>query len=282
MSLVCYNRHSPYSQTGAESIDCNAPYIGPLPNPVATMMREMTQSAEQPVWRASGVYVPTNASKTGLLEETRAFLLALGRLKTVHAARQALVDGELPQRSRETRATIAGIIQQRLTRWSPPAWVHDDLIALAQDRSQPSLQAALLLHVVRQDALLYDFVQREIGPRWERGDHILVRADVQRFLDQALGEHAEIDAWSHETREKLAGNMLSILRDYGLLRGSQQKQIVEPLVPALVVAHLIRLLRAEGVAEEALANHPDWSIWLWDSARARQAIARAPMQEHAA
>jgi hypothetical protein len=242
----------------------------------------MNQSTGQPDWRATALYLPTNASKTGLLEETRAFLLALDRLAHIGAARHALVDGELPQRSRETRATIAKIIQQRLTRWSPPAWVYGDLIAFAQDRTQPSLQAALLLHVVRQDALLYDFVQCAIGPRWERGDHVLVRADVQHFLDQALDDHPEIDAWSRETREKLAGNMLSILRDYGLLRGREQKQIVEPLVPAPVVAHLIRLLRAEGVAEGALADHPDWAIWLWDTARARQAIAQTAMQEHAA
>jgi hypothetical protein len=246
------------------------------------MMREMSQPTEQPVWRATGAYLPTNASKTGLIEETRVFLLALERFHDIGAARQALLDGELPQRSRETRQTIVGIIQQRLTRWSLPSWVYQDLIVFAHDAHQASLQAALLLHVVRQDALLYDFVQREIGPRWERGDHVLVRADVQRFLDQALADHPEIDAWSRETREKLAGNMLSILRDYGLLRGREKKQIVEPLVPPLLVEHLIRLLREEGAAEEALADHPDWSIWLWDNARAHQAITRAGMQEHTA
>ena len=242
----------------------------------------MSQPAEHTAWRAAGAYLPTNASKTGLVEETRAFLLALARLKSIRAAREALVDGELPQRARETRQTIVKLIQQRLTRWSPPAWVYDDLIAFAQDHSQPSLQAALLLHVARQDALLYALVLREIGARWERGDHVLIRADVQRFLDQALPEHLEIDAWSRETREKLAGNMLSILRDYGLLRGNQQKQIVEPLIPAPVVTHLIHLLRAEGVAEEALAEHPDWAIWLWDSTRARQAVARMAIREPAA
>jgi hypothetical protein len=240
---------------------------------VNIMLREMIQPTEQSTWRATGAYLPTNASKTGLLEETRLFLLSLDRLQTIGAARQALVDGELPQRSRETRETIAKIIQQRLIRWSPPTWVYQDLILFAQDRHQPSLEAALLLHVVRQDALLYDFVQREIGPRWERGDHVLIRADVQRFLDQALGDHPEIDDWSRETREKLAGNMLSILRDYGLLRGREKKQIVEPLVPSPVVVHLTRLLREEGVADEALAVHPDWSIWLWDPRRARQVIA---------
>jgi len=89
----------------------------------------------------------------------------------------------------------------------------------AQDTYQSSLPAALLLHAVRQDTLLYDFVQRILVPRWRSAEHTLVRADVQRFLDQAQPEHPEIDSWSHATREKLAGNMLSILRDYGLLRG---------------------------------------------------------------
>jgi hypothetical protein len=250
-----------------------------LPSDGTHMMRAMIQSTQYPSWRTTGGYLPTNASKTGLLEETRTFLLALDQLESISAARQALVDGELPQRSRETRDTIVGIIQQRLTRWFPPAWVYRDLIRFAHDRSQPSLPAALLIHVVRQDALLADFVQREIRPRWERGDHVLVRADVQRFLDQALEHHPEIDAWSRETREKLAGNMLSILRDYGLLRGREKKQIVEPLVPSAVVEHLIRLLRAEGVAEEALADHPDWSIWLWDKRRASQALAGSVTQE---
>src|SRR5262245_41479594 len=158
---------------------------------VNVMLREMIQPTEQPTWRATGPYLPTNASKTGLLEETRLFLLSLDRLQTIGAARQALVDGELHQRSREPRETIAESIQQRRTRWSLPPWVYHDLILFAQDNHQPSLEAALLVHVVRQDALLYDFVQREIGPRWERGDHVLIRADVQRFLDQALGQHPE-------------------------------------------------------------------------------------------
>lgn len=246
------------------------------------MMREMSQPIQQPAWRAAGGYLPTNASKAGLLEETRVFLLALEQHQTVAATRQALLDGALPQRARETRATIAQMIQQRLTRWSPPAWVYQDLIAFAHDRHQPSLQAALLVHVVRQDVLLYDFVQQELRPRWERGDHVLVRADVQRFLDQALPAHPEIDDWSRETREKLAGNVLSILRDYGLLQGREKKQIVEPLVPPPVVEHLIRLMRDEGVPDEQLADHPDWSIWLWDRRRVQQAVAALAVREHQA
>ncbi len=243
-------------------------------------MRSASQPP-QPQWRAAGTYVPANTSKIRLLEETRIFLLALEHHGTVEAARRALLDGGLLQRSRETRATIVKVIQQRLTRWAPPAWVLEDLIAFAHDRDTPSLPAALLLHVVRQDALLYDVIQRELS-RWRRGDHLLVRADVQRFLDQSLPVHPEIDGWSRETREKLAGNMLSILCDYGLLRGREQKQLVEPLIPPPVVVHLVRLLRAEGVSEEDLPAHPDWALWLWDEQRARQALRALAAQEASA
>jgi hypothetical protein len=239
----------------------------------------MTQAPHTTRWRATGIYLPNNASKAGLLEEARLFLLAFARLHNPGAARQALVDGELPQRSRETRATIVEVIQRRLLRWSPPDWVLADLIAFAQEPTQPSLGAALLLHVVRQDCLLYTFVQDVVAPSWERGDHTLIRADVQRFLDRSLPEHPEVATWSHATREKLAGNVLSILRDYGLLRGREQKQIVEPLIPTPLVAHLVRLLRAEGIPDTDLADHPDWRIWLWDRQRVQRAVETLRLQE---
>jgi len=105
------------------------------------------------------------------------------------------------------------------------------------------------------------------------------RADVQRLLDQSQDGHPEVNRWSYQTREKLAGNLLSILRDYGLLRGSARKSIVEPAVPTVVVQHLIRLLRAEGVAEPELPHHPDWQIWLWDAARAQKAINTTVLQD---
>src|SRR5258706_11869847 len=118
----------------------------------------MSESKETTSWRASGPYLPTLSSKTSLIEETRQFLLTYARLGDVEATRQALVNGGLPQRSRATRATIIKIVQVRLTRWHPPAWVLDDLITFAQEGQQAELQAALLLHTARQDALFYDII----------------------------------------------------------------------------------------------------------------------------
>lgn len=230
-------------------------------------------------WRAAGAYVPTSLLRSALVDESRQFLLALQRTGDATGTRKAMADGELPQRSRYSRNTNAKAIKMRLLAWNPPAWVVDDLTAFAGEEHRPSLEAALLLHLARQDALLYDLVQRVIVPRWEIGEREVSRGDVQRFLDLAEPEHPEIDHWSFATRQKLAGNALTILRDLGLLRGASHgkggKQIVEPAVPPEVAHHLVRLLRSEGVAEGHVLQHPDWRLWLCDRQRATSTCASA-------
>jgi Putative inner membrane protein (DUF1819) len=234
------------------------------------------------VWRAAGPYLPTNASKAGLLDETRQFLAIYAKLGDVDAAARELTDGALPQRSRETRRTIVKIIKTRLTRWNPPDWVLSELAAFANSHDTDALKSVLLLHAARQDALLCDVVLQVIAPCWTEHEREVARVDVQRFLDGAEPSHPEIAGWSRETREKLAGNLLSILRDYGLLVGTATKRIVEPIVPAGVVAHLARLLLAEGFSAEELPLHPDWRLWLWGPERAARALATLPVPLEAA
>ncbi|HSH83341.1 MAG TPA: BrxA family protein [Herpetosiphonaceae bacterium] len=232
-------------------------------------------------WRADGLYLPTNASKNGLVDETRQFLLAYAHLRNMSETRRALVDGELPQRSRATRETIVKVIQKRLVRWNTPPWVFDELTSFAQSPEPAALKVALLLHAARQDRVLYDLVQQVIVPWWRAGETQIIRADVQRFLDRAAADHPEVESWSWETREKLAGNLLTILRDYGLLSGAARKQIVEPIVPLPVAYHLARLLVEEGVPYAELARHPDWRLWLWDEERVSTALAEWRLPEYA-
>jgi hypothetical protein len=157
--------------------------------------------------------------------------------------------------------------------------VLDDLITFAQDGHQAELQAALLLHTARQDTLFYDIIQQVVVPRWFAGERELIRADVQRFLDEVQLTHPEVTGWSHSTREKLSGNVLSTLRDFGLLQGTATKQMVEPLVPSALVQHLLHLLQAEGISPEQVAQHADWGLWLWDAARAQKALDLLKLQE---
>lgn len=226
------------------------------------------------VWRATGPYLPTLASKSSLVDETRLFLATYARVGDVNVASRELIDAALPQRSRRTRTTIVSVLRMRLTRWNPPSWVLNDLVSFAQDSNPNALRLALLLHIARQDHLLYNFIQQIIVPRWHQHLYKVHRSDVQGFLDASQEDHPEITHWSYTTRERLSNSVLTVLRDCRLLEGQANKRIVAPTVPLHVAHHLVRLLIAEGVSERDLAQHPDWRLWLWESTQAQQVVAQ--------
>jgi hypothetical protein len=233
-------------------------------------------------WRTLGPYLPTLASKAALLEETRLFLVTYDHHHDLDLTFNTLLDTVLPQRSRRTRSTILQIIKSRLVHWNPPDWVLQDLISFALEPNLDALRAALLLHVPRQDHMLYDFVQQVIVPQQEKGENRVFLSDVQTFLDTSLEGHPEISHWSFETRLRQVRGVLATLRDYGLLKGDVNKSIALPAIPDKVIHHLIRLLKAEGISQEQLAYHPDWQLWLWSSAQAKVAITAFLKQEQIA
>ncbi len=223
-------------------------------------------------WRASGPYLPTAASKNGLIAETRMFLHAYAAAGSVAQARTELVERRLHQRSRATRSVIVRNVQARLTRWSPPTWVLDDLVQASQQEDLRTLRTLLLLHHARQETLLYDVVQELVVPHWQRGEPQIIRDDVLAWLTERAARHPEIASWSYTTRVKIAGNLLTTLRDYGLLVGKQIRQIVEPVVDAPAFDHLARLLAEEGIPATRLTDHPDWRLWLMPPERVRSQL----------
>jgi hypothetical protein len=229
----------------------------------------------QPVrWRVAdpGPYLANLTASAGLFDETRRFLLSLGETGDSGKTRQAMVEGGLPQRSRRSRVNILKLILQRLASWQPPQWVWDDLIDFAGDSHKESLKSALLLHLARQDKLVYDFIQSVVWRKWETGDINLEAADLQKFLDANQSGHPEVGKWTNATRIRLSRTVLTTIRDYGLLEGRTNKRIVEPLVPPKVINHLAHLLREEGVAESEIAAHPDWRLWLMAEPRVKAAL----------
>jgi hypothetical protein len=230
-------------------------------------------------WRIAGPYLPTLASKGALIEETRLFLVTFDQYHDLDATIRALLHNVLVQRSRATRNIIVKIIKSRLVSWNPPDWVLQDLIAFALEPSLDALYAALLLHIPRQDHLLYDFVQQVIVPHQERGEMRVLLSEVQTFFDASQAEHMEVSHWSFETRLRLSRGVLATLRDCGLLKGEVNKYLALPVIPDNVVHHLIRLLKAENIPQGHLASHPDWRLWLWSPAQAQVAIDSFLKQE---
>jgi hypothetical protein len=123
----------------------------------------------------------------------------------------------------------------------------------AQD---PEFTSLLYLLYALRDRLTYDFVTSELWLKGHRGRPVVSRNDVLDLLTSAALDQPQIDRWSESTRVKLAGSVVTALRDFGVLEGEQKKRLAQPPLPLSTATALLRILVAEGCrGRRALEDH---------------------------
>ena len=222
--------------------------------------------------RDTGSFSTRNTSKGSLIPEVHLIFRALASGQSLDEVRSACLGGTLLRQSaRETRDRIWQAVHWRFFAWAPPPWVIADLVAATHGEvTSPRFVGLLYVHHARRDRLTFDFVADRLWHLWKAGTRDVRRDDVLDFLaERANGQPVR---WRDSTRIKLAGNVLSALRDFGLLTGVQRKRLERPVVAVEVVLHLCRLLHAEGLRGRALLEARDWRLFLWDIEDTSQAL----------
>lgn len=217
-----------------------------------------------------------STSKGALITETHAAFRAMGSGMTIAELRAACFDGRLLRQSaRETRHRIWEALHWRYFAWNPPQWVLADLAqAATADATDRRFVGLVYLHYARRDRLTFDFVSERLWTRGRSKVFEVRRNDVLDFLADYEARDVAVGKWRESTRTKLAGNVLSALRDFGLLKGVQRKSLQRPVVVPDVALHLCRLLDAEGLRGRALLEARDWRLFLWDLQDTSQALAQ--------
>jgi bacteriophage exclusion system BrxA-like protein len=224
--------------------------------------------------RDAGAYSTRNSSKGSLLSESHVIFRALASGKSIGEVRSASLGGKLlRQAARETRHRIWEALHWRFFAWTPPVWVIAALTAASHsDVTSPRFAGLVYVHFARRDRLTFDFVADKLWPLWKGGARDVRRDDVIDFLAERAASQPV--RWRESTRVKLAGNVLSALRDFGLLTGVQRKTLQRPVVAPEVVLHLCHLLDAEGLRGRALLEARDWRLFFWDIQDTSQALAQ--------
>jgi hypothetical protein len=217
-----------------------------------------------------------NSSKGALVSEAQAVFRAIGGGTPVGDLRQACLSGKLLRNpARETRRRIWDSIHHRYLAWNPPQWVITDLAEAASGESGSRVFLGLAyLHYARRDCLTFDFVTERLWTTWRDKKHAVSRDDALDFITEYEQRDDSVRRWRDSTRLKLAGNMLSALRDFGVLAGVQRKVLQKPLEPAEVTLHLCRLLDAQGLRGRAVLDAPEWRLFLFDAHDISQALAQ--------
>jgi hypothetical protein len=227
------------------------------------------------VVRDVGPYSARNSSKGALVVEAWKVLTAIGEGRSVEEIHQAALKGTvLTQRSRNSRERIWELLSKRYP-LAQGGWIRDALVAAAGEGVHtPTFLGLLYVHYVLRDRLTFDVVVDLFWPRWLSQNRLVSRDDVLGWLAAAAEHEPQVRRWSESSRAKVAGNVLTALRDFGLLEGRQRKRLVQPPLTDTVVGHVLRLLVQEGQAGNDILRHSTWRLFLLDERDASTRLAR--------
>ncbi|OGP47462.1 MAG: hypothetical protein A3K30_02240 [Deltaproteobacteria bacterium RBG_13_51_10] len=214
--------------------------------------------------RDLGPYSSRNTSKGALIEETGQIIAALSSGLPLEEVRKRALEGNiLKQRTRISRKRVWDLIHYRLLTHKT-SWVLEDLkkTYLIKGRHSSDFITLLYLHYCLRDKLTFDFVTQIIWQSWNQRKLDISRNDILAFLDTLSEAQPQVARWTLSSRRKLAGSILTALRDFGLLKGSQKKKIHKPPLPLSTAEHLLHILISEGLRGKEPVDDPAWRLFL--------------------
>jgi hypothetical protein len=214
---------------------------------------------------AEPTYSSALSAKAALLDETLAVLREIDRGYSVSQVQAMVQDADLlGKTTTRTRESTWESIHARYLSDARNAQLLARMVVHAPDLQTQRL--VLFYELCRSSAILQDTTIRYVYGRYAEGYTRIDKTDLQSYFDSIVTDHPELASWSPQTRDKVASNILTILRDFGLLEGLQQKQFARVYVPLPAFVYVLYRLADDGLrtAQELLASD-DWRLYFLET-----------------
>jgi len=214
-----------------------------------------------------------NSSKGALIKEVFSIFQAISDGLSIEDLRQTILEGRLLLHSSyETRRSIWNHVNRRYFVFNNK-WIVQSLAEASKEGiNSPHFLSLAYLFFVLRDRFVYRFVTGPLCELWKKQITSVERGDFLSFLESESQQNPIVDRWYDSTKKKLASNMLSALRDFGVLTGVRGKKIQRPTIVSETVFHLLTILMAEGLRGQAVVEAPDWRMFLWTEADVARAL----------
>ena len=211
-------------------------------------------------------YSSTLSSKGALLNETLVVLRQIAQGHSPDEVRAMIMDRDLlGKMTVRTREAVWENIHARYLSDGDHARILARMVVHAPDRQTARL--VLFYELCRSTPVLRDTTIHCVYPRYAAGHSSIDKADVHRYFDNIAAEHPELTAWSPQTRDKVVSNILTILRDFGLLEGGQRKQFSRLYVPLPAFVYVLYRLAEDGLTTpQELLHAEEWRLFLLEPA----------------
>jgi hypothetical protein len=125
----------------------------------------------------------------------------------------------------------------------------------------------LLWHITRDEFLLRDFLLNWLFPTFVSGTYRIRTEDLYAHLRSIGKRGGTIEhTWSKTTVNRVAGALLKMVVDFGLLRGSVIKEFVSYPLSERSFLYLLYAIREEMHSPRKVLESEDWRMFLMTSA----------------
>ncbi|MEW6425899.1 MAG: BrxA family protein [Bacillota bacterium] len=197
---------------------------------------------------------------SALLDDTKTLLGywdgSLSVRKNLQRAKEVNIFGKA---SRKRVEDILTIFRQR--------YCYDDAVvralAVLVKGGFPSqaLNQVLYFFSVQADRLLYDTVTKIFLPHAQNGQNDVYLEEILKVIKQWVKEGKTTTLWSESTVLQVARNLLTTLRDFGILQGSTKKKIAPLYLMVQSFAFIAFYLHSQQNYGDRLLIHPAWQLF---------------------
>ena len=179
--------------------------------------------------------------------------------------------------SRKRIEDILVIFRQRF--FSDPD-IGQMLVALVQEGAPDAwLDPLLYFFAAQNDRTLRDMVIEVIYPRQQAGYTDLPIETVVNALRQWMTKGKTTTPWGEETIQRVAQGITATLRDFGVLQGTQRKQITPFYLPTPAFALAAYWLKEREPSGDRMLHSNDWRLFFLPVAAVERFFIEAH-QEH--
>lgn len=212
------------------------------------------------------VYSTGLSGKGSQLQETLAILRQVDHGHGLAAVRAMVLEQDLlGKMTQNTREAVWKSIRARYLSDEDHARTLARMVVHSPDRQTERL--VLFYEFCRSTPVLWDVAIECVYPRYAAGFTWMDKSVVQEHFDSVSDAHPELAEWAPQTRDKVASNILTILRDFGLLQGTQRKQFARLYVSLSAFVYVLYRLAGDGiVAPHQILEARDWKLFYLERA----------------
>lgn len=206
------------------------------------------------------------SSKGSLIDETLVVLRQIDQGHSIDQVRAMVIEQDLlGKMTRSTRENVWKRIHARYVGAEEAPCALAKMVVHAPDRQTERL--VLFYELCRSNGLLRDVTIECVYPHYAAGYSGIDKTVIQDYLDKVTPAHPELAEWSPQTRGKVVSNLLTVLRDFGLLEGTQRKVFSRLYLPLPTFVYVLYRIAGDGlITPHQVLEARDWRLFFLEQA----------------